>query len=208
MKHQGDNVPDTDFFSVIRSQRGVRYYKPDPVSDEDIKRILQAAVWAPSGSNKQPWRFIVVRDPAIKKRLCELGLEGSATARGDSVVAPAPKEGPINFNYAAEKLPVFIMVCMEKGGAQRRDILRGGSIFPAVQNLMLAAAALGLGTRLTTIWHHKDDEVAELLGIPDDFEAVALLPLGYPEEPDHLGGSKRTPAKELTFLDHWGRPAS
>ena len=197
-------MPDHDFFKVVRSQRGVRYYKSDPVSEEDVDRILQAAVWAPSGSNRQPWRFIVVRDPAIKKRLGELNMEGSAASRGSGTGPPAPQGEPLNFNYGAEQVPVFIMVCMEKGGDQRRDVLRGGSIYPAVQNIMLAAAALGLGTRLTTIWHHKDDEMAELLGIPDDMEAMALLPLGYPAEPDHLGGSKRSPASEVTFHDRWG----
>ena len=74
---------------------------------------------------------------------------------------------------------------------------------------MLAAAALGLGTRLTTIWHSAETEIKELLGIPDDYSPAALIPLGYPAEPDHLGGSIRQPIAEVTFNDRWGdRPSA
>ena len=100
---------------------------------------------------------------------------------------------------------MLIMACMEKNSAMNRPTLAGASIYPAVQNLMLGAAALGLGTRLTTIWHRRDEEVAKLLGIPDEYAAMALIPLGYPQEPDHLGGSRRKPVSEVTFHEKWGQ---
>ncbi len=202
-------MAEPTFFQVVRSQRGIRYYKADPVPDDVVDKVLQAAVWAPSGGNRQPWSFIVIRDRQIKRRLGELYREGSALSRGAQPATPAregpPREGPLNFAQDMENVPVLIMVCMGKGGTQQRDTLKGGSIYPAVQNIMLAAAALGLGTRLTTIWHYKDAGVAEQLGVPDDAEAMALIPLGYPAEPDHLGGSKRTPAREVTFYERWGQ---
>ena len=98
---------------------------------------------------------------------------------------------------------VLIMCCMVRGTPRGRAALLGASIFPAVQNLMLAAAALGLGTRLTTIWQHKDDDVRALLGLPEDIDAMALIPIGYAAPPDHLGGSKRKPIAEVIHYDRW-----
>jgi nitroreductase len=195
-----------DFFDVVRSQRGVRLYKPDPVPDEAIEQILRAAVRAPSASNRQTWRFIVIRDRAVKRELGRLYLEGQRRGRNlPSTPTPPPGE-PLSFAFAMEEVPVLIMACMDRVHASRPS-LNGASIYPAFQNLMLAAAALGLGTRLTTIWHNCDKEVAELLGIPDEYEAMALTPLGYPMQPDHLGGSKRKPISEVTYYDKWGQTA-
>lgn len=191
-----------DFFDVVRSQRGTRYYKPDAVPDDAVDQILKAAVRAPSGGNRQPWRFIVIRDTSVKRELGRLYLKGQ-DIRGGGSPAPRPAGEPLSFSHGMEQVPVLVMACMEKG-SYSRDSLAGASIYPAVQNLMLAAAALGLGTRLTTIWHHCDKEVAEFLGIPDGYEAMALIPIGYPQEPDHLGGSKRRPISEVTFYDKWG----
>jgi len=98
---------------------------------------------------------------------------------------------------------VVIMVCLERWNMRGRDSLRGGHIFPAVQNLMLAAAALGYGTRLTTIWQHKDPEVNALLGVPDNVETMAMIPVGRPGGGEHLGGSKRKPVSEVTHHDRW-----
>jgi nitroreductase len=186
-----------DFYDVARSQRGVRYYKPDPVSDEAVERILAAATRAPSGNNKQPWRFVVVRDAGVKAELGRLYLLGQARTRGQSAPSTPPAEGPVHFSFGMEQVPVVIMVY----AAHNTD---GASIYPAVQNLMLAAAAEGLGTRLTTTWRSAESEVARLLGVPDEWNGVALIPLGYPAEPDHLGGSRRKPVSEVAYLDHWG----
>ena len=174
--------------------------------DELVERIIQAAVWAPSGSNRQSWSFIVIRDPEIKRKMGDLYRKGSAAARGEAPAPPPPPPddgGPPNFGDDMASVPVLIMCCMTKDAGQARPVLRGASIFPAVQNLMLAATALGLGTRLTTIWHLVDDEVNELLGIPADIETFALIPLGYPGGDDHLGGSRRKPISEVLHHDRW-----
>ena len=192
-----------DFFDVARSQRGVSHFKSDPIPREALHRILEAATRAPSGSNRQPWRFIVVEDREVKRKLGELYLEGLRRSRGGAS-APPPDGEPPRFTDAMEDVPVVVLPCVELWRIVGRDVYRGASIYPAVQNLMLAAAALGIGTRLTTIWQHCYDDVAELLGVPEGFEIMALIPLGYPQPPDHLGGSRRKPVAEVTYRDRWG----
>lgn len=199
-------MAEPTFFEAARSQRGTRRYSPKPVSEDTVHRILEAATWAPSGSNRQPWHFIVIRDPEVKGKLGDLYRAGMAAPRGEQPPPPPPPPadgGPPVFSDDLASVPVVIMVCLERWEMRGRQSLRGSHIFPAVQNLMLAAAALGLGTRLTTIWQHKDAEVVKLLGIPDDVETMAMIPLGYPGGDDHLGGSKRNPVSEVTHFDTW-----
>jgi len=190
---------------VARAQRGVRRYAPDPVSDETIEQMIQAAVWAPSGSNRQPWKFIVIRDREVKRKMGELYRAGGAAARGGDAPPPAPpsSEDWADFSEHMEDVPVLIMVCIETWGMRGRPNLLGAHVFPTVQNLLLAATALGLGTRLTTIWQHKDAEVRKLLGLPDNVEAFALIPVGYPGGGEHLGGSRRKPIADLIHTDRW-----
>ena len=192
-----------DFFDVARSQRGISHFKPDPIPAETLHQILEAATRAPSGSNRQPWRFVVIQDRDVKRKLGELYLEGQRRSRG-SAPPPRPEGEPPLFTHGMADVPVVVLPCAEKWQITGRDLYRGASIYPAVQNLMLAAAAHGIGSRLTTIWQHCYDEVAELLGVPDDWDIMALIPLGYPQEPDHLGGSRRKPVSEVAFKDVWG----
>ena len=199
-------MADKSFFEVVRSQRGIRRYAPDPVPDEVVDRILQAAVWAPSGSNRQPWAFIVIRDREVKRRMGELYRAGSAAARGEDPppAAPPSDEEWADLSEHMEDVPVLIMCCFERWDTRGgRELLVGAHLFPAVQNLLLAASALGLGTRLTTIWQHRDAEVKELLGLPENVEAIALIPLGYPGGGEHLGGSRRKSVADVTHYDRW-----
>lgn len=199
------DAPSTDFFDVVRSQRGIRRYAPDDVPDEVVRKIIEAATWAPSGSNRQPWHFIVIRHADVKRRLGELYREGMVALGGEK--APKPSTGepgvPPIFSDDLSSVPVVVMVCLEKWPMRGRATLLGAHIFPAVQNLMLAAAALGLGTRLTTIWQHKDDEVSALLGIPDTVESMAMIPMGYPGGDEHLGGGTRKPVDDVMHFDRW-----
>lgn len=192
-----------DFFEVVRSQRGTAYYKPDAIPDDVLDQIIEAATRAPSGSNRQPWRFIVVRDREVKRQLGELYREGQRRASG-SAPTREQEDGPVHFSVAMEDVPVLVMVCVELWQIRGSESYRGASIYPAAQNLMLAAAAFGVGTRLTTIWQHCYEDVASLLGVPDDWQMMALIPMGYPQPPDHLGGSRRRPVSEVTFFDRWG----
>jgi nitroreductase len=152
-----------------------------------------------------PWHFIVIRDAEIKRRLGELYREGMVALGGEKApVPPTPEPGvPPLFSDNLASVPVVVMACLEKWPTRGRDNLLGAHIFPAVQNLMLAAAALGLGTRLTTIWQHKDADVMALLGIPDTVEMMAMIPLGYPGGDEHLGGGKRKPVDDVIHADRW-----
>lgn len=205
---------ESDFFEVIGTQRAMRRLKPDPVPDEYIKKIIWAATRAPSGGNRQGWRWLVVTDPASKKKIQEWYNElwSKATASGYGAGAGLPENERLSnervmksATYLAEHLheaPVLIFACSLTGGG---DIVSGSSIYPAVQNLMLAARALGLGTALTTVHRGRQKEVRELLGIPDSVETAALIPVGWPK--GKFGSGLRKPVEEVTYWERWGNKA-
>ena len=208
--------PESDFFTVVGTQRAMRRLKPDPVPEELIKKIIWAATRAPSGGNRQPWRFLVVTDPAKKKALHAVYSEGweryRATGYGGSAgreLAPEWAESNEKVlrssQYLADHLgeaPVLIIPCTFGGGAGPKDITAGSSIYPAIQNLMLAARALGLGTALTTIHRWNEPKVREILGIPDTVDTAALIPLGWPK--GKFGAGLRQPVEAVTYWDTWG----
>jgi nitroreductase len=197
-----------DVIEAIWSTRSMRRLKPDPIPDEVLHTIFDAAIRAPSGSNQQTWGFIVVRDPKLKQQLQQWyyavavdyfqsgpqqapGMGGAATMQ--NVRASA--------RHLAEHLheaPVLVLACIR--GV--RSFALGSSIYPAVQNLMLAARACGVGSTLTTFHLRYESEVKELLGIPEDVHTAALIPLGYPT--GRWETAKRAPVEQVVFLDHYG----
>src|SRR5438876_12419886 len=150
----------TDIFEVMSTMRAMRRLKPDPVPDELINKILQAAQWAPSGGNTQRWRFLVVKDPEIKKQVQVYYRRLYDETVGPRYASSAPPPGSDPARYqrqhaAVEYLtdhyheaPVWIAACLEGGENPGRTA--GSSIYPAVENMLLATRALGLGTTLTT----------------------------------------------------------
>jgi nitroreductase len=202
-----------DLFEAIHSLRAIRRLKPDPIPDEVLKRILEAAIRAPSGGNRQPWFFLVVREAERRKRLAELwnvGYQellkipsyGQAAAGGGT---PAQQRMMRSVQHLATHLheaPVHLVVCMDTDG-QPPSFGHGSSIFPAIQNLMLAARGLGIGTVLTTIHRYREADLKALLGIPDSVVAAALIPMGYPL--GKFGAGPRKPLRDVTFFDHWGQ---
>ena len=204
-------MDDIGLFEAIHTQRAIRRFTSEPVDDDSIRRIIAAAIRAPSGTNRQPWAFLVVRDPEKKRKIAGYYYKAWEAAFGDR----KPGEGVSTQVYRSAKhlaenmadVPVLIVVCMvydEEGPRHAGSIVQGSSIYPAVQNLMLAARALGLGTVLTSMHRRYEDEIKELLGIPDNAETAALIPVGYPGHGDHFGGSVRRPAEEVTFYEEWG----
>lgn len=204
---------ESDFFEVIGTQRAMRRLKPDPVPDELIKKLIWAATRAPSGGNRQGWRYMVISDPAKKKQIQEWYHEAwskvVASGYGNRPDLP-PEEAASNdrvmrsATYLAEHMheaPVLILACALTG-AGGGDITAGSSIYPGVQNLMLAARALGLGTALTTVHRARQDDVRKLLGIPDSVETAALIPVGWPR--GKFGSGFRKPVEEVTYYDTWG----
>jgi nitroreductase len=199
-----------DFFEVAHTQKAMRRLKTDAVSDEDLWKILQTATMAPSGGNRQPWNFVVVRDPAKKAKIGEWYLDAWEKSYGPARQAmqadPQMKKTFDSADHLARHIadvPVLIF------GTIRRDmptsgpsLLLGASIYPAMQNLMLAARAIGLGTALTTLHRLHEAEVKELLGIPDDVETMAMIPVGWPK--GKFGTPNRLPVEKVTYWDGWG----
>lgn len=212
-----------DVFETIDSQRAAWRFKPDAVPDAAIRTVLRAATRAPSGGNAQPWRFVVVRDAALRRQIGALYLRAwnvyrPATERLLGGVLPPQAQSMLD---AAEALaqgfhavPVHIVVGLQlpPPGFTLRDeqgqALEAGnpysSIYPAVQNLMLAAAALGLATRLITLHRIYERELKTLLDIPEWVETAALIPLGYPD--GTFIRRPRLPLRAVAYADRWEHP--
>ncbi len=206
-------IVESDFFEVIGTQRAMRRLKPDPVPQEYIKKVIWAATRAPSGGNAQPWRFLVIQDPETRKKIAELyssvweeyvrpAYASAATLQGEAAESNARvlRSAQYLADHMAD-VPVLILACTFTQ-AVNAGVASGSSIYPAVQNLMLAARALGLGTALTTLHRQKQDEVRELLGIPETVETAALIPLGWPK--GKFGTGLRQPVEDVTYWERWG----
>ena len=204
-------MDDIGLFEAIHTQRAIRRFSSEPVDDDLVRRIIAAAIRAPSGTNRQPWAFLVVRDAETKRKIAGYYYKAWEAAFGHRKpgdgVSPQVYRSAKHLAENMADVPVLIVACMVYEDGDRRhagSIVQGSSIYPAVQNLMLAARALGLGTVLTSMHRRYETEIKELLGIPDNAETAALIPVGYPGHGDHFGGSVRRPAEEVTFYESWG----
>jgi nitroreductase len=199
---------DSNFFAVAARQRAHRLFTDDPIDDATIERLLDAAVRAPSAENRQPWEFVVVRDDTARARIAELmarawdggGREYSEQRLSASVLADV--DAAMHGGFA--RTPVFIVVCADVTRGHENTI--DSSVFPAVQNLLLGATALGLGSALTTIATVFGRELRELLALPENVRPRAVVPIGHPAK--QLGSSKREPASTHTHRDTYGTPWS
>ena len=196
-----------DVFEVINTTRAMRRLKPDPVPDELIWKVLEAAIRAPSGGNRQLWNFIVIRDPDKKKKVAAWYLEAWNATYGAAREAMAADPNAARMFASADHLanhlaevPVLIIAAIRGGDTGTSPA--GSYVYPAVQNLMLAARALGLGTTLTTLHRAHEGDVKELLAIPDNVETMALIPLGWPK--GKFGMGPRRPVEEVAYWDKWG----
>jgi nitroreductase len=198
--------PDPDFFEVVHTQRAARSFLPDDVDDESVARILTAATHAPSAENSQPFVFIVVRDPGLRATIGELTArlwQGGARALEERRLSPAflrdVDRGAMGGIAAA---PVLVVVCGDTRLTYPQSM--DASVFPAVQNLLLAAHALGLGSTLTTLPVLGGGELSGLLGLPPEVVPVAVVPLGHLPAP--LGPPRRRPLSEKAHLNRYGTP--
>ena len=199
---------------AIYSQRQITRYRPDPVPREAIEQIIAAAIRAPSGGNTQPWHFIAITDRELIEKIGSLYRDLWLGSLG---ATPAPGESPVYgaARYLAQRMPevpAMILICADhsRGHAPHtpgQPIERGryaSSVWLAIQNLFLAARALGLGTRITTTHIRGEEQIKQWLGIPDHLETVCLTPLGYPR--GSFGETVRTPAPQVTSFNHYGSP--
>jgi nitroreductase len=194
-----------DVFAVVRRQRACRAFSDDSVPDAMIATVLDAATYAPSAENRQPWEFIVVRDPRARDRLGDVmrrAWAGGGRAFAKSrISAGMLADVDRGMTGGVAGAPVLLVVAADTQRGLPETV--ASSIFPAVQNLLLAATALGLGSALTTLATVFADEVRELTLLPDHVQPVALVPLGFPARP--LGLPRREPFAEHTHREQYGR---
>lgn len=206
---------DTDLFEIMQTTRSMRRLKPDPVPDELIRKILEAGASAANGGNTQRWRFLVLKDPKIKQAVQTWYKRAFDEVVGPRYAKSAPPPGVTAERYARQhsaveyltdhfhEAPVWIVACIDEGTAKPTR-WSGASIYPAVQNMLLAARALGLGSTLTTrhLLYEKEAEAA--MGLPEGVHSYAILPIGYPM--GRFGPVGRGKLADITYQDAWGKP--
>ncbi len=200
-----------DVFEAMETCRAIRYLKPDPVPDALIEKVLHAATRASNPGNSQGWEFVVVRDAERKRRLGEsLGasMAAGADALLDRELPPGPRrmlEGAVHLAQNLATAPVVIVVCSRAvyppPPQEPDEIFVWSAVYPASQNLIVAARALGLGTTFTTLQLLAEKEVRGILGIPDDIYIGTIIPMGWPDRP--FGRVARKPLAEVVHWDHW-----
>lgn len=176
-----------DFFEVVKERRSVRRYTTDPVSEEDIQTVLEAGRWAPTGGNMQPYEFVVVRDQELLGSITSLLI-----ADREKLFAYDPLFPGSRVDYL-KSVGAMIVVCADPRFMEffplgaRRDAVLYFSLGAVIENMFLAATALGLGTAWITIKDGSERELRDLLGIPWDMQVQVVMPLGYPgAEEKHL----------------------
>ena len=205
-------MPETaDIYEIMNTQRAVRQWTDQPVPRETIRRIIEAATKAPSGSNLQPWAFVVITDDDKRQLLADAIRTSFQQRFGGQRPDPEQIEDPVQRrmmrgafrlfdNFAAA--PVLIIPCLLKVQSPAPEgLLAGSSIYPSIQNLMLAARAEGLGTVLTTPQDGIRDLLASEIGIPSEATPVASIPLGWPAVP--FGPVNRKPVEQFLHWNGW-----
>jgi nitroreductase len=208
-----------DFSEVVTTTRAIRRYRPDPIPDEDLAAILFAATRAPSGSNRQPFRFIVLRDGPVaaearpvlgeafrrmwgRKRSDDRYDEGTGVDRSSPKARMAATME--HFVEHIAEAPVIVIACLRH--FREGHFTEGASVYPACQNLLLAARDRGYGG-VVTMWHAAaQDRLARILGLPDGVSIAATIPLGRPV--GHHGPVRRLPLSEFVYEDRWEGPAA
>lgn len=211
-----------ELYDAMSTLRAVRRIKPDPVPDEVLDRVLTAATWAPTGGNHQSWHIVVVKDPALKQGLEDLyrphwmgyipGYKEHMKHMPEHE-AESSRKALESGTYLATHMheaPVICVFCFNPNhitvtdaNQPRQSVVGGGSIYPAVQNLLLAARSEGLGCVLTTLLCMEEPAVKELLDIPEEWHTAAHVPLGYPVLGGH-GPISRKPINKMTSLNKFG----
>ena len=198
---------DMPLGEAIFSQRSIRKFRPDPISMDDLRLMLEAAVRAPSGGNRQPARFLVLNDPELIRQFGALYREAWWAKRRDEnrpwtrrEEIPPEDRGNIAAARLADEIrdAPCIVLALTTGKGQ------ASSIIPSVQNLMLAARALGIGSVPTTLHAQVLERVYALLDIPPEMEFHLCIPLGYPR--GRFGPTRRLDTAEVTYLNRWGGP--
>lgn len=205
-----DATTTSDLWEAMRTARAIRRYRPERVDRAVIDRCLEAATWAPSGGNQQPWRFVLLEGDDVRSIIGEGARrtwETMTTFYGLERPDPedsAPRSRVVRAMHDhmanARDVPVCILFCVQPQRGTT-ELEQGGSIFPAIQNFLLAARGLGLGAAIT-LWHRVvEDDVREAVGIPDDWKIAATVTAGWPLGAH--GPVSREPASAVVSVDRW-----
>jgi len=200
---------------AMRTQRAIRRLKPDPVDDDVILKCIELALKAPTGSNAQNWQWIVVRDAEVKKKLAKsyreawviYGTAGKVRTRGDEKMQRVVAAVQWQVDHF-EEVPVLVIACLRGGAFKALNATPVGassfygSIYPAVQNFLLAARALGLGAALTTLPLWSATKARKALGLPWNVTPCAVIPVGWPR--GRYGPTTRKPVERVVHYDRYG----
>lgn len=213
--------PRTEIFrEILSTTRSIRRISTDEVPDDVLDRVLEASTWAPSGGNRQPWRLILVRDRATKQAISDLYAE-EWKKYVDFNIARLPERTPVTEQRVRDAmtiggdlaagladvpvLAVFVhdpsMLYVTDAGWGRHPVVGGASLYPAVQNLLVAARAEGLGGVLTTIVCAREPDMRAILGFPESWGVHALVPLGWPK--GRHGPLRRAPLDDMVMRERW-----
>jgi nitroreductase len=206
--------PPLPVLEALHSTPSRRYLAPDPIPDDVLWAILDAAIRGPSGGNSQPWGWVVVTDPEIKERVAGWYQENWETnygSRREEILAGPADPGALSprgflgAEHLAQHLaeaPAWVFPVL-RHAADATNPRIGSSIYGAIQQLCLAARAYGVGTSLTTLYYGHEDELRKLLDLPDDALTMALIPMGYPVK-GRWAQPVRRPVDEVVHWNRWG----
>jgi nitroreductase len=199
-------MPSREFFDVVLHQRACRSFTDQPVADDLVELCLRAATHAPSAENRQPWVFVVVKEAELRASVGDLtrrAWHGGGRQHSEGRLAPAfLAEVSRGAEGGIEAAPVTVVVGGDADIGLESTL--PASVFPAIQNLLLAATALGLGSAMTTLATVFGQELGELLALPPSVRPMAVVPIGWPAQP--LGPPRRLPLSERAHRDRYGRP--
>ena len=214
-----------ELYDVMRTTAAVREFTDDPLPDDVLRTILENARFAPSGGNRQGTQIVVVRDPESRERLVEITGPGARRYYAQAAAGETPWSAYTPSSVTAEqvaetdlpawvsdpirKAPVILVFCLDLRAVAALDqdldrvgIVGGGSVYPLVWNVLLAARNEGYGGTITTMAIAEEPALKQLLGIPEPYAVAAVVPLGKPVK--QLTRLKRAQVDELTHLEHWG----
>lgn len=205
-------MSELSLHEAIFTLRAMRRLKADPIPVQDLCYIVEAATMACSPGNSQSWTFIIITDKQQKQCIAEIYRDIGNKVIKDGALVSGLLDQEMEKVYSnamilvenLQHAPALILCCLE-GHAQEGAIHQStyyGSIYPAIQNLMLAARAKGIGSTMTTLHKAREQDIKNVLAIPENVETIALIPLGYPQ--GRWGRPKRKPQQEVTYWNSWG----
>lgn len=213
MNHSPVEPVSDDLWTVMSTATAVRRYRDEAVPDHILQKCLTAASWAPSGGNGQPWRFVVLDSPELRA-LVTTAAQRTWEVMKDFYRLPDITDGADDpksrtLRTMAEHMrvgggaPALVLFCVQPQRGTT-ELQQGGSIFPAVQNFLLAARSQGLGAAITLWQDACSTELREAVGIPDTWKIATLLTVGWPKGRHHR--VRRKPLAEVAVQDRWDRP--